>query len=168
MFKNWYFFLTKGYYVSISETNTTEFMPRQGTMEIDHAGDDKQSSILLVEDSDDAARLLKFLFSREGYTIYHAKDGIEAQTIIDAIEERPSIVLLDMMLPYVNGLHLLATIRNKPSWRNVPVVMLTADGTTRDIVKAFELGANDYIVKPYKPMELVVRVKRLAMSSPSL
>jgi DNA-binding response OmpR family regulator len=72
-----------------------------------------------------------------------------------------------MMLPYANGLQLLANIRNNPSWNNVPVIMLTSDETTRTIVKAFELGANDFIVKPYKPMELVVRVKRLAPASPS-
>jgi DNA-binding response OmpR family regulator len=71
------------------------------------------------------------------------------------------------MLPYANGLQLLANIRSKPSWSSVPVMLLTSDGTTRTIVKAFELGANDYVVKPYKPMELVVRLKRLAASSPS-
>lgn len=133
---------------------------------MDEAGKNDQPSILLIEDSDDCARMLKFLFARQGYTIFHAKDGIEAQTMIDTID-RPSVVVLDMMLPYVTGLHLLANMRNNPSWKNVPVMMLTSDGTTRDIVEAFELGADDYVVKPYKPMELVVRINRLAGSSRS-
>lgn len=128
---------------------------------MDETGTNAQPSILLIEDSDDCVRLLNFLFTRQGYTIFHAKDGIEAQTMIDTIN-RPSVVILDMMLPYADGLQLLANIRNNPSWSNVPVMMLTSDETTRTVVKAFELGANDFVVKPYKPMELVVRVNRLA------
>ena len=128
---------------------------------MDETGTNAQPSILLIEDSDDCVRLLNFLFTRQGYTIFHAKDGIEAQTMIDTIN-RPSVVILDMMLPYADGLQLLVNIRNNPSWSNVPVMMLTSDETTRTVVKAFELGANDFVVKPYKPMELVVRVNRLA------
>jgi DNA-binding response OmpR family regulator len=133
---------------------------------MDETGTNAQPSILLIEDSDDSVRMLNFLFTRQGYTIFHAKDGIEAQTMIDTLD-RPSVVILDMMLPYADGLQLLANIRNNPSWSNVPVMMLTSDETTRTVVKAFELGANDFVVKPYKPMELVVRVKRLAAASPS-
>jgi DNA-binding response OmpR family regulator len=128
---------------------------------MDEAGTNAQPSIFLIEDSDDCVRMLNFLFTRQGYTLLHAKDGIEAQTMIDTIN-RPSVVILDMMLPYADGLQLLASMRNNPSWSNVPVLMLTSDETTRTVVKAFELGANDFVVKPYKPMELVVRVNRLA------
>jgi len=131
---------------------------------MDETGKNHQPSILLIEDSDDCVRMLNFLFTRQGYTIFHAKDGIEAQTMIDTIN-RPSVVILDMMLPYADGLQLLANIRNNPSWNNVPVMMLTSDDTTQTVVKAFELGANDFVVKPYKPMELVARVKRLAGAS---
>ena len=133
---------------------------------MDETGTNAQPSILLIEDSDDCVRMLNFLFTRQGYTIFHAKDGIEAQTMIDTIN-RPSVVILDMMLPYADGLQLLANIRNNPSWNNVPVMMLTSDDTTQTVVKAFELGVNDFVVKPYKPMELVVRVKRLAAASAS-
>jgi DNA-binding response OmpR family regulator len=128
---------------------------------MDETGTNAQPSIFLIEDSDDCVRMLNFLFTRQGYTLLHAKDGIEAQTMIDTIN-RPSVVILDMMLPYADGLQLLASIRNNLSWSNVPVLMLTSDETTRTVVKAFELGANDFVVKPYKPMELVVRVNRLA------
>lgn len=131
---------------------------------MDKKSKNEQPSILLVEDAEDISVMLKFLLSRQGYTILHAKDGMEAQEMIGSMN-RPSVVVLDMILPYVNGLQLLADIRNKISWQNVPVVMVTSNGTTRDIIKAFELGANDYIVKPYRPMELVMRVKRLAVSS---
>ena len=133
---------------------------------MDKMSKNDQPSILLVEDAEDISIMLKFLLSRQGYTIFHAKDGMEAQEMIGSIN-RPSVVVLDMILPYVNGLRLLADIRNKISWQNVPVVMVTSNGTTRDIIKAFELGANDYIVKPYRPMELVMRVKRFAVSSPN-
>ena len=131
---------------------------------MDKKSKNEQPSILLVEDAEDISVMLKFLLSRQGYTILHAKDGMEAQEMIGSMN-RPSVVVLDMILPYVNGLRLLADIRNKVSWQNVPVVMVTSNGTTRDIIKAFELGANDYIVKPYRPMELVMRVKRFAVSS---
>lgn len=133
---------------------------------MDKKSKNEQPSILLVEDAEDISVMLKFLLSRQGYTILHAKDGMEAQEMIGSMN-RPSVVVLDMILPYVNGLQLLADIRNKISWQNVPVVMVTSNGTTRDIIKAFELGANDYIVKPYRPMELVMRVKRFAVSSPN-
>jgi DNA-binding response OmpR family regulator len=134
---------------------------------MDEMNKNDQPSIFLVEDSDDCARMLKFLFGRQGFTVVHAKDGMEALSMLNTIN-RPSVVILDMMLPYVKGLRILANIRNKASWRDVPVVMLTGDGTSHTIVNAFEIGANDYVLKPYKPMELVARVKRLVTLSPSV
>jgi DNA-binding response OmpR family regulator len=65
------------------------------------------------------------------------------------------------MLPYADGFHLIATIRSNPEWQRVPIVMLTAKSSEQDIVKALEAGADDYILKPFQPMELMARAKRL-------
>ena len=72
----------------------------------------------------------------------------------------PALVLLDIMLPYLNGLQLLAQIRQKAEWQNVPIIMLTADSNERDIEQALAAGANDYMVKPFNPRELIARLRR--------
>ena len=89
----------------------------------------------------------------------HAADGQQAQTMIDQMPP-PALVLLDIMLPYLNGLQLLAHIRQKAGWQHVPIIMLTADSNERDIEQALAAGANDYIVKPFNPRELTARLQR--------
>ena len=89
----------------------------------------------------------------------HAADGQQAQTMIDQMPP-PTLVLLDIMLPYLNGLQLLAHIRQKAEWKHVPIIMLTADSNERDIEQALAAGANDYMVKPFNPRELTARLQR--------
>ncbi|MBC7839404.1 MAG: response regulator [Nitrospiraceae bacterium] len=103
--------------------------------------------------------LLKFILARGGYTVVHAADGQQAHTMIDEMPP-PALVLLDIMLPYLNGLQLLAHIRQKAEWRQVPIIMLTADSNERDIQQALAAGANDYMVKPFNPRELTARLQR--------
>lgn len=116
-------------------------------------------TLFLAEDEEGTATLLKFLLARGGYTVVHAADGQQAQTMIDQMPP-PSLVLLDIMLPYLNGLQLLAHIRQKADWQHVPIIMLTADSNERDIEQALAAGANDYIVKPFNPRELTARLQR--------
>jgi DNA-binding response OmpR family regulator len=71
-------------------------------------------------------------------------------------------VLLDVMLPFLDGFALVALLRAQPAWKNVPVIMLTAKTQEKDIVRALDEGANDYIVKPFQPAELLARIKRLS------
>jgi DNA-binding response OmpR family regulator len=115
--------------------------------------------VLMVEDEEDTASLLKFLLERANYRVVHAKDGRSAQELIDSMS-LPDIVLLDVMLPFLSGLQVLTYIRSKMEWEKVPVVMLTADGSEHDIKRALETGANDYMLKPFNPRELTSRLKR--------
>ena len=116
-------------------------------------------TLFLAEDEECTAILLKFLLARGGYTVVHAADGQEAKTMIDQMPP-PTLVLLDIMLPYLNGLQLLAHIRQKAEWQHVPIIMLTADSNERDIEQALATGANDYMVKPFNPRELTARLQR--------
>jgi DNA-binding response OmpR family regulator len=115
--------------------------------------------VLMVEDEEDTASLLKFLLERANYRVVHAKDGRQAQELINTMS-LPDIVLLDVMLPFLSGLQVLTHIRSKVEWEKVPIVMLTADGSEHDIKRALETGANDYMLKPFNPRELTTRLKR--------
>lgn len=115
--------------------------------------------ILMVEDEDDIAYILRFLFEREGFIVEHAADGRQA---IDRLEgEPPEAVILDIMLPYHDGIELVERLRAKPAWRSVPVLMLTAKAREVDIVRALDLGADDYVTKPFQPEEVLARLRRL-------
>lgn len=122
------------------------------------------STIFIVEDDDQIAYLLDFMLSREGYQVVAAIHGAEAQQMILDIEP-PALVLLDVMLPFVDGYELMQLIRQHPAWQQVPVIMLSAKSQEQDIVHALEFGANDYIVKPFQPLELLARVKRYLKKS---
>lgn len=119
----------------------------------------EKPTILMAEDEESTVILLKFLLARGGYTVVHAADGQQAHTMIDEMPP-PALVLLDIMLPYLNGLQLLAHIRQKAEWQHVPIIMLTADSNERDIQQALAAGANDYMVKPFNPRELTARLQR--------
>ncbi len=116
-------------------------------------------TVLMVEDEEDTASLLKFLLERASYQVVHAKDGGQAQELISTMAP-PDIVLLDVMLPFLSGLQVLTVIRKREGWKKVPIVMLTADGSEHDIKRALENGANDYMIKPFNPRELTSRLKR--------
>jgi DNA-binding response OmpR family regulator len=118
------------------------------------------AAALVVEDDDQIAYLLRFILQREGYRVELASDGRSAMALIGSIEP-PALTMLDVMLPHVDGYQLLAAIRGKDAWRDVPVLMLTAKSQEKDIVRALDSGADDYLVKPFKPEELRARIKRL-------
>jgi DNA-binding response OmpR family regulator len=115
--------------------------------------------LFLIEDEEDTATLLRMIMEEEGYQTIHESDGKQAQTKIDALPP-PALVLLDMGLPQVHGLELLAHIRKRQSWNGVPVVMLTADGDQMHICKAIMAGASDYVLKPFKRESLLSRLAR--------
>lgn len=117
------------------------------------------SKILIVEDDEHIAYLLEFMLQREGYTTIRAADGRVAEQLLEK-NAPPLLVLLDVMLPYQDGFQLISKMRAKSEWKEVPVIMLTAKSHERDIVRALEAGANDYVVKPFQPNELLARVRR--------
>ena len=118
------------------------------------------AQILVIEDDDNIAQLLQFMLEREGHEVEVLADGEAARRHI-GVQDPPTMVLLDFMLPYRDGISLLGDIAARAEWKGVPVIMLTAKSLERDIVRALEAGAADYIVKPFQPQELMARVRRL-------
>jgi two-component system, cell cycle response regulator len=116
-------------------------------------------SILLVEDDDLTASVIKHYLQREGFNVFHAKEGQAALNA--AAEESVSLITLDVKVPGIDGFELLQRFRKIPSLHQVPIVMLTSVAKQEDIVKGFQLGADDYILKPFSPRELLARVHRL-------
>lgn len=120
----------------------------------------KTRSILIVEDDENIGELLRFLMERQGYETHLRVDGRAARSFIESGESVPCLVMLDVMLPFIDGFELVKLIRQRESWGAVPIVMLTAKTMEADIVRALDAGANDYIVKPFQPNELLARVRR--------
>ena len=118
------------------------------------------TTALVAEDDEQIAYILRFILEREGFQVHAAPDGRTAKELIGTLPP-PAIVVLDVMLPHVDGYELLALLRAKPEWKAVPVIMLTARSQEQDIVRGLEAGANDYMVKPFKPEELRARIRRL-------
>jgi len=116
-----------------------------------------KSSILIVEDEADIRELVRFHLQQEGYGVQEADTGERALAL--AATERPSLVLLDLMLPGTDGLEVCRRLRADDDLRSVPVIMLTAKGTEVDRILGLELGADDYVTKPFSPRELIARVR---------
>jgi len=120
--------------------------------------------VLVVEDDDHIAQVLRFMLERQGYRVTHLADGRAASGYIagagSAEIALPDLVLLDVMLPYIDGFELVAQARARAEWAAVPIVMLTAKNTERDTVRALDAGANDFVIKPFQPNELLARVRR--------
>lgn len=114
--------------------------------------------VLLAEDDTLTAALIVHRLEREGYEVEHHADGTSALEAVS--EDRFGLVVLDVQMPGANGFDVLDRIRSQPSMNHVPIVMLTAVGGERDVVRGFELGADDYILKPFSPAELTARLKR--------
>lgn len=130
-----------------------------------HTDKPAQASVLVVEDDEFTARLLQFLLERERYTVTIVGDGQAAMTYIET-HEPTSIVLTDVMLPYVNGFDVLRHLRQQPAWRHTRVIMLSAKSEGSDIARALDAGADDYLVKPFKPEELFARIRRYRPAGP--
>ncbi|MHB1170250.1 MAG: response regulator transcription factor [Longimicrobiales bacterium] len=112
--------------------------------------------ILVVEDERDIAALVSYHLTKEGYRVRTAEGGTEA--LEAAASERPDLLVLDLMLPGFSGYEVLQEVRRRPELADVPVVVLTARRDEADRIKGLELGADDYITKPFSPRELVLRV----------
>ncbi|KGX83606.1 MULTISPECIES: response regulator [Pontibacillus] len=120
------------------------------------------SKILVVDDEERIRRLIKMYLEREAFEVTEAEDGEEALKI--ALEEDFDVILLDLMLPGIDGIEVCKELREKKA---TPVIMLTAKGEESNRVQGFEVGTDDYIVKPFSPREVVLRVKALLRRSSS-
>ncbi|NLP56652.1 response regulator transcription factor [Lutibacter sp. B1] len=117
-----------------------------------------KKKIVLAEDNSTLSLLLKFKLEKEGYQLFIAKDGKEAIELIEANE--PQLILTDIMMPFISGLEVISHVRNKLNLE-IPIVVFSAAGQEEMVLKAFNLGANDFMGKPFSPNELLIRVKRL-------
>ncbi|HNC23217.1 MAG TPA: response regulator transcription factor [Opitutaceae bacterium] len=115
--------------------------------------------ILVVDDEPDALELLGFKLREAGFAPIFATDGLKALAAVRA--ERPDLVVLDLMLPELDGLEVCKLMRRDPATAGIPVLMLTAKAAEMDRVVGLELGADDYVTKPYSPRELVLRIRKL-------
>lgn len=116
-----------------------------------------KATILIIEDDPDIRELLAFSLSKEGWTIVMAPDGEEGLAALPTA--KPDCVVLDIMLPGIDGLEILRTLKADPERKALPVIMTTAKGEESDVVTGLELGAEDYVVKPYSPKVLVARIR---------
>jgi two-component system phosphate regulon response regulator PhoB len=117
----------------------------------------EETVILVVDDEFDILNLLDFNLRKAGYRVLQAEDGPEALTIAES--RAPHLILLDIMLPNMEGTEVLKRLKASKATESIPVIMLTAKGEEIDKIVGFELGAEDYITKPFSPRELVLRVK---------
>jgi two-component system response regulator RegX3 len=122
---------------------------------------DPQATILIVEDEESFVEALVVGLKREGFLVKVARDGAEALELFDGV--RPDLVLLDVMLPKISGIDVCREIRTKS---RVPIIMVTAKGSEIDTVVGLEVGADDYVTKPYRLRELVARMRAVLRRSP--
>jgi len=115
-----------------------------------------KSQILVVDDEEDILELVRFNLSKKGYQVICATTGEKAVEI--AQSGLPDLIVLDLMLPGMDGLEVAKFLRNNPETQNIPIVMLTAKGEESDVVTGLELGGDDYVTKPFSPRILVARV----------
>jgi len=127
-----------------------------------HYSDAQESSlmknhILIVEDEEDIRELVRYNLEREGFSVSEAESGEEG--LKKVLKKRPDLILLDLMLPGKDGMQVCRELKQNEEARSIPILMMTARGEESDIVAGLELGAEDYIVKPFSPKVLMARVK---------
>jgi two-component system phosphate regulon response regulator PhoB len=116
-------------------------------------------SILIIEDEKDIVDLVEYHLRQSGFTVIRALDGPSG--LEQARKELPSLIILDLMLPGMDGKDICRALKSNPLTQSLPILMLTAKGEEADRVIGFELGADDYVTKPFSPRELVLRVKAI-------
>lgn len=116
-----------------------------------------KETILVVEDEEDIRELLQYKMAQEGYHVLLASTGEDGLEL--ARNDQPDLIALDLMLPGIDGLEVCKTLKNDALCKNIPIIMLTAKGEEADIVTGLELGADDYITKPFSPRVVLARMK---------
>jgi DNA-binding response OmpR family regulator len=117
----------------------------------------KGALVLLVDDEDQLRRVMKDLLERQGYAVVEARDGAQALEEID--RHAPDVVILDLNLPGVDGYSVLSQLRSRPATRQLPVIVLTAKGDEDNEVRVLQLGADDFLTKPFRAKALAARLE---------
>ena len=124
---------------------------------------DTRQKILIVDDELDALTALKIALEAENYNVVEAADGLSA--IEKVKSEKPDIVLLDLMMPEIDGIEVCKRLKSDPQHKHVPIIMLTAKGEINDKIEGIEIGADDYVTKPFNLNELKARIKMVLRRS---
>ena len=118
----------------------------------------KNKKILVIEDNETVMSLITFKLKAKGFSVI-AFDGKDKKGFEYAVARSYDLLILDIMLPYMSGHEIVLAIRNSKKHKNTPVIMLSAKTLEKDVLYAFELGASDYIKKPFSPTELIARIE---------
>jgi two-component system, OmpR family, alkaline phosphatase synthesis response regulator PhoP len=116
-----------------------------------------KEKVLVVDDEEDILELIKFNLVREGYKVFTADNGEKALKI--ATSEIPDMIILDLMLPGIDGLEVSRILKSRTNTKSIPIIMLSAKGDESDIISGLELGADDYVTKPFSPKILIARIR---------
>lgn len=119
--------------------------------------------ILIAEDDELMLKTLELRLKKDGHEVIATSDGRDAITKIE--QHAPDLVISDIMMPYVSGLEIVAFLAEKSQGRKTPIIILSGMGQEDTVLEAFQLGADDFITKPFSPSELSVRVKRFALAN---
>ncbi len=134
-----------------------ELLDEPGAPDAALSGRGRGAKVLLVEDEEQLRRVMKDLLEREGYIVSEARDGVQALDEVD--RHAPDIIVLDLNLPGLDGYSVLQQLRSRPATRGIPVMVLTAKGDEDNEVRVFELGADDFITKPFRARALSARLE---------
>ena len=126
-------------------------------------GIDMPKTILIADDEEHLGFMVKFKLEKSGFNVLWEMNGSSALKTIT--EQKPDLVILDVMMPGLTGYEVLQKIKSIDELKAIPIIMLTAKGQESDLIKGIELGAADYIIKPFRPAELLARVKRFLPDS---
>lgn len=118
---------------------------------------ENKKRIMVIEDDTDIRELIEYNLTKSGFEVFQGGDGESAMTL--ALRTNPDLIVLDIMLPGMSGLKVCQMLRDEPKTAKVPIIILSAKGEESDIVTGLELGADDYVTKPFSPKELTARVK---------
>ena len=124
----------------------------------------KREKILVIEDESDILEVLEYKLRREGYVVTACRDGLEGLRV--AARENPDLILLDLMLPGLDGVEVCRRLRQDPVTADVPIIMVTAKGEESDRILGLGVGADDYVVKPFSPREVIARVQAVLRRGP--
>ena len=119
----------------------------------------EQPIVLAADDDEDILALVAFRLTRSGYTVLQARDGEEALEL--ARREKPDLAVLDVMMPKLDGFELTRRLRADEATSRMPIILLTARAQDTDLIRGFDVGADDYIRKPFSPQELSIRVNAI-------
>jgi two-component system alkaline phosphatase synthesis response regulator PhoP len=117
----------------------------------------KHEKIVVIEDESDILEVIAYNLKREGYEVFTSQDGEDGLARIE--QEAPDLVVLDLMLPTIDGIEICTKLKTDPVTRSIPIIIVTAKGEESEVVLGLSVGADDYVTKPFSPKELVARVK---------